>query len=146
MGAEVCMLRTWKGGMLRGVPVHQEDGKVGTKDISLPPGLLIPAQNVEGLITGLQLRSRAAKESVADTADGSAPEGASPQASRKTPKYLWVSKDKSVKGAAGVLPFFCVCCRWSCRQHTVALVEGGLKAYVFAFLTRRFPVIGASGG
>jgi len=87
-----------------------------------------------------QFRPRTAETK--STLDESGPAAAVP---RKA-KYLWVSKDKSIKGNTGMIPFFCVCCRWSCREHTVAFVEGGLKAYAFAFLARRFPVIGASGG
>jgi len=173
--AHRIFLRSWKGGLLRNVPFVREDGEVAMMEpYKLGPGLFIPARNAEGLICGLQFRPRLqelpkAKESEFKPAGeterllGQEEEGevgkpqrleevraleekASEKTRKRKPKYVWVSRDKSIKGDRGCIPFFCVCCRWSCREHTVAFVEGGLKAYAFAFLARRFPVIGGSGG
>uniref|UniRef100_A0A7S2SH99 DUF3854 domain-containing protein n=1 Tax=Eucampia antarctica TaxID=49252 RepID=A0A7S2SH99_9STRA len=93
-------------------------------NIYVKPAMLIPARNAEGLITALHTKPD-------DNASA---------------KYMWVSSNKSFKLPPNDnFPLFCCYYDWS-PGKTVALVEGGLKAYVFAHLAARMKVIGAAGG
>ncbi|CAK0822527.1 unnamed protein product, partial [Prorocentrum cordatum] len=119
--------KTWPGGSMS-VPTMGawRWGLGGQVRVYVQPSLLIPARNPEGLITGLHNKPHRKRGNDAS-------------------KYMWVSVQKSFKLHTGGSPLFCCWYDWS-PASTVALIEGGLKAYVFAHLAGRMKVIGAVGG
>jgi len=139
-----CGLKSWKGGCME-LPTLRVGDEFGKKSriekvrVFADKGLLIPARNAEGLIWGIQSKPR-----IDDTVDP-VPDEELAKKKKKTPKYKWLSCNKSIK-IGDDLPFFCCCFDWSTKERTVALIEGGLKAYIFALLAKRMPVIGGSGG
>ena len=115
---QVPYTKSWKGG------VQWIDG--GYRFV---PTLLIPARNYEGQIVALHHRPHHP-----DSEKGAG----------KIGKYMWASANKSFNLPNGETPLF-----WCPGQghslHKIALIEGGLKAYVFAHLSG-MNAIGAAGG
>merc|ERR1711879_19890 len=170
--------KTWPGGRMN-VPTLRDDMSISIMKMKVPAGMLIPARSVDGLITGLHIKPHDfGDESDSDSISTGYSQFSSPAGSRASspgrsqsgrgrqrleePKYKWVSKSKSIKlpiglvkhmggdGSSREMPLF-VCRHADDDCRTVALVEGGLKAHVFAFLLATkcrsmVPVIGAAGG
>jgi len=132
--------KTWPGGTMR-LPFMESATDIGVKDMDIPPSMLIPARTQDGLITAIQIK---------------------PHFPPKGYKYRWANRDKSFKLYRNNVnapqawpeieePLF-VCEAGGGAHKSVALIEGGLKAYVLASqLKARHAelhgwVIGASGG
>lgn len=126
---EQAGFKTWPGGSLR-VPYmrRQDTDCIDSVVWHGKAALLIPARNAEGLIIGLHAKPH--RDEDCDSTNG---------------KYKWISVERSFRTVDGGFPLFCSWYDWS-PSSTVALIEGGLKPYVFAHLAARVKVIGAAGG
>ena len=133
--AESCGLRTWPGGILK-LPSYDVkrisssckhlSRSYGFVQVQLPPCMVIPARNPEGLIPALQINPhRDARRQIGES---------------DLLKYLWASKHQSFKALCGDIPLF-VCMPAGTSGQTefseFALIEGGLKAHELAMLMGR---------
>eukprot|EP00746_Dinoflagellata_sp_MGD_P008185 gnl/MRDRNA2_/MRDRNA2_116347_c0_seq1.p1 gnl/MRDRNA2_/MRDRNA2_116347_c0~~gnl/MRDRNA2_/MRDRNA2_116347_c0_seq1.p1 ORF type:complete len:474 (-),score=73.36 gnl/MRDRNA2_/MRDRNA2_116347_c0_seq1:66-1487(-) len=133
--------KTWPGGMMQ-VPFMQSCKQIGIKNINVHPALLIPSRTQDGLITAIHTKPH--------REDGSS-----------KPKYMWASVNKSFKLYAFNLPGeppnepedpLFICAANKSARDSVAIIEGGLKAYAFAAQLKARQadlhawVIGAAGG
>ena len=115
----VPFIKTWKG-------------NVDLMTYSAPrtgPTLLIPARKYEGQIVALHQKPRNP-----DMEKGPG----------KIGKYMWISQDKSFNFPNHEIPLF-YCPGQGHSPRSIALIEGGLKAYVFAQLSG-LNTISAAGG
>lgn len=132
--------KSWPGGHI-GLPFMTSKFELGSIDVPVPPSLLIPARTQDGRITAIHIKPHREEET---------------DLPRNLGKYMWASRNRSfklhpVESEGCEVPLF-VCAANKGVETTVALVEGGLKAYAFAaqLKVKRADlhswVIGAAGG
>merc|ERR1712224_480055 len=114
---EALFLKTWPGGEMQ-VPFLKswDEGSLDFIAHRVKPALLIPARTSEGYIVGLHVKPHQDDFSKEDV-----------------PRCLWASRGESFKLPSGEAPLFCTYLEGSI-PGVVALVEGGLKAGIFAQL------------
>jgi len=135
--------KTWPGGPML-LPAMKSDTEIEFVQPVVRPAILIPAHGTDGLITAIHTKPHRV------------------EGDENIPKYMWASLNRSFKLCPATPaseeydecpepedPLF-VCMANKSDHDSIALIEGGLKAYVFACqMKARLGhgwVIGAAGG
>ncbi|CAE8588597.1 unnamed protein product [Polarella glacialis] len=133
----ICGFKTWPGGIMT-VPCMKTPTKISKSTFPVQRGMLIPARNSEGFISGLQIKPHTDAPNTEDSDGESVCSQTGSETVKKTPKYMWVSRNRSMKLPVGDPE--------QCGEDPLFVCRANRCSSNSAFLRWAFNVIGASGG